>query len=184
MLRKYETIIIVRPDLPEEDFTVVKNRSISAITSMGGQEIAFQDWGKKRLAYPIKKSPKGNYLYFRYLSDGAAVFELERNLKVLDSVLRYLTVKLDERVDPETFDFEADRTTIWPFGVKPREVVEETAEEGEEGEEGTEAALEGEDADAPMKPAPAPVEKAQEKPAPAPVEEVAADVADDEKKED
>ena len=132
MLRKYETVLIIKPDLPEEQFEALKARAITAIVSNGGHEIAFQDWGKKRLAYPIKKIPKGNYLYFRYLSDGAAVVELERNLKVLDPMLRFLTVKLAERVDPETFDFEGEHATIFPFGVKPREPVAEPAPEGTE----------------------------------------------------
>ena len=126
MLSKYETVLIVKPDLPEDQFEVVKTRAVSAITTTGGHEIVFQDWGKKRLAYPIKKSPKGNYLYFRYLAEGAGVAELERNLKVLDSLLRFLTVKLEDRVDAEGYDFEGERSTIFPFGVKPREPVAET----------------------------------------------------------
>ncbi len=97
--------------------------------------------------YPIRKSPKGNYLYFRYLSSGYAVSELERNLKVLDPVLRYLTVKLEDRVDPESFDFEEERKGIFPFNVKPREVPEVT--ESDEGEDGDEKKKTDDDAPAP-----------------------------------
>ena len=142
MLSKYETVLIVKPDLPEDQFEVVKSRAITAITSKGGHEIVFQDWGKKRLAYPIKKSPKGNYLYFRYLAGGEGVAELERNLNVLDPLLRFLTVKLADRVDAEAFDFDGERETIFPFGVKPREPVVETPAETPAEKTGDEAKAE------------------------------------------
>ena len=125
MLRKYETLFIVKPDLPEEEMEMIKTRATTAITAKAGLEITLQDWGKKRLAYPIRKHLKGNFLYLRYLSTGSSVDELERNLRVLDPVLRYITVKLDDRVDPETFDFEGEAATIFPFNIKPREVVVE-----------------------------------------------------------
>jgi small subunit ribosomal protein S6 len=134
MLSKYETVLIVKPDLPEDQFEVVKTRAIAAITTTGGHEIVFQDWGKKRLAYPIKKSPKGNYLYFRYLADGKGVAELERNIKVLDPMLRYLTVKLGDRIEEEGYDFEGEASTIFPFGVKPREPVVEAPKPDAEAE--------------------------------------------------
>jgi small subunit ribosomal protein S6 len=145
MLRKYETLFIVKPDLPEEEMETIKTRASTAITTKAGLEIVLQDWGKKRLAYPIRKHLKGNFVYLRYLSTGDSVDELERNLRVLDPVLRYITVKLDDRVDPETFDFEGEAATIFPFNVKPREVVaptpkpEEAAADAAKGE-GTEGA--------------------------------------------
>jgi small subunit ribosomal protein S6 len=138
MLRKYETLFIVRPDLPEEQMAKVKERATAAVTSQGGIEIAYQDWGKKKLAYPVKKVPKANYVYFRYLAGGEAVAELERVLKVQDDVLRFITVKLGDRIDAASFDVEEDRKGIFPFNIKPREPsAERPAEEGDE--EGGEA---------------------------------------------
>ena len=137
MLRKYETVFVLRPDLPDEEMERVHTRTVAAVTENGGLEIAYQDWGKKRMAYPIQKSLKGNYIYFRYLSDGRAVNELERQLKVMDPVLRHITVKLADRIEPASFDFEADRKTIFPFGIKQREperLGEGGAPAGEEGQ--------------------------------------------------
>ncbi|MBM4352826.1 MAG: 30S ribosomal protein S6 [Deltaproteobacteria bacterium] len=140
MLRKYETLFIVRPDLPEEQMANVKERATAAVNSRGGIEVTYQDWGKKRLAYPVKKVSKGNFVYFRYLAGGEAVSELERVLKVHDDVLRFLTVKLDERIDPASFSIEEDCKGIYPFNIRPREPsAERPAEEGdEEGSEGGE----------------------------------------------
>jgi len=127
-MRKYETLIITKPDLPAEVVTKVKDKVLGIGKRFGGVEIAFQDWGQRKLAYPLNKSNKGTYLYYRYLGTGETVFEIERALKVADEVLRYLTVKLDEKVDPQTFDVEADRKTIYPFNAKPREIPEELRE--------------------------------------------------------
>lgn len=121
MLRKYETVIILKPDLLEEDSQKVREKAISIIRRQGGYEITWQDWGKRKLAYPIKKISKGNYVYFRYLSNGDAVKELEQQMRVSDEVLRYLTVKLADQVDPKTFDFEGERKGIYPFGAKSKE---------------------------------------------------------------
>jgi len=121
MLRKYETVIILKPDLPPEETDKVRERATSVVRNQGGVEIAWQDWGKRKLAYPIKKTPKGNYMYFRYLSDGKAVEEMERQMRVTDEVLRYLTVKLADRIDPEKFDVEEDKKGIFPFNARPRE---------------------------------------------------------------
>ena len=121
IVRKYETLFIVKPDLDESAMKAVKDRVTGIVTENDGIEICYQDWGKKRLAYPIHKHSKGVYMYYRYLGLGHAVNELERHMKVMDNVLRYMTVKLEDRVDSEEFDVEADRKSVFPFGVKPRE---------------------------------------------------------------
>jgi small subunit ribosomal protein S6 len=120
MLRKYETLFVVQPDLPEDQLTAIKTKTQSVLTGHGGHEIVYQDWGKRKLAYPIKKFQKGNYLYYRYLGDGKAVAEIERSLRVNDVVLRYISVVLTEEVKLEGFDFDADRATVFPFGARPR----------------------------------------------------------------
>ena len=173
LLRKYETVFILRPELPDEQMEAVRKRLTDAVTNTGGLEITYQDWGKRRLAYPLKKSPKGNYMYFRYLGEGATVLEFERHLKVMDDVLRYLTVKLDERVESDTFDFETDKMGIYPFNVKPKIPYSET-EAGKEAAaaEAAEAAKDGKGEEAPAgeKGVEAPAEDKSEA-APAPAED-------------
>ena len=134
MLRKYETLFILRPDLTDDEFDRVKTRLKDIVKENEGVEIVYQDWGKKRLAYPIRKYPKGNYVYVRYLGLSVTVAEVERFMKVSEEALRFMTTRLADRVDPESFDIDEDRIGIYPFNVKPREVTREEGEEGAEGE--------------------------------------------------
>ena len=120
MLRKYETLFITKPDLPEESMEKVKARITGAIKKAGGVEIAYQDWGKRKMAYSIQKLAKGVYVYTRYLGNGATVAEIEHQLKVLDDVMRYMTIVLEDRIEVDTFDVEEDRKTIYPFAARPR----------------------------------------------------------------
>lgn len=121
MLRKYETLFITKPDLPDDAMEKVKQRVLGAMKKHGGLEITYQDWGKRKLAYQIQKLAKGNYVYVRYLGDGTTVTEIEHQMKVLDDVMRFVTVKLGDRINPESFDFDADRATVYPFGARPRD---------------------------------------------------------------
>jgi small subunit ribosomal protein S6 len=70
------------------------------IESGGGTLLKVDNWGKRKLAYEVKKQLKGIYLYWQYLGSTGVVEEIERNLRMLDQVIRYYTVKVDENVDP------------------------------------------------------------------------------------
>src|SRR5712692_2115753 len=98
--REYETIFILRPDTNQEGITQVNTRVRSVIDGMGGKILKLDNWGKRKLAYEIKKQLKGIYLYWQFLGSAGVVEEIERNLRMLDSVIRYYTVKVDENVDP------------------------------------------------------------------------------------
>ncbi|HVK83084.1 MAG TPA: 30S ribosomal protein S6, partial [Kofleriaceae bacterium] len=78
------------------------------IEGMGGKIIKVDNWGKRRLAYEVAKERKGIYLYWQYLANPGVVEETERNLRMLDSVIRYLTVKVDEDVDVTARPSEID----------------------------------------------------------------------------
>ena len=77
---------------------------------MGGKVIKIDNWGKRRLAYEVAKERKGIYLYWQYLAQPGVVEETERNLRMLDSVIRYLTVKVDTDIDVT----RADRASTTP----------------------------------------------------------------------
>ena len=96
--REYETIYILRPNTPNEGVAEVNTRIKGVIESMGGKVIKVDNWGKRRLAYEVAKERKGIYLYWLYLANSGVVEEAERNLRMLDNVIRYLTVKVDENV--------------------------------------------------------------------------------------
>jgi len=100
-LREYETIFILRPDTPTDAIAQVNQRVRGVIEQMGGKLLKLDNWGKRKLAYEIKKQLKGIYLYWQYLGSSGLVQELERNLRMLDSVVRYYTTKVDEDIDPQ-----------------------------------------------------------------------------------
>jgi small subunit ribosomal protein S6 len=110
--RQYETIFILRPDTNQEGIQSVNTRIRGVIDSMGGRLIKLDNWGKRKLAYEVKKQLKGIYLYWQYLTTPGTVEEIERNLRMLDSVIRYITVKVDEDVDTGARPSEIDETSF------------------------------------------------------------------------
>jgi len=105
--REYELVFIIRPDVADEDIETIKDRSRDIITGQDGNVLDVDDWGKRRLAYEIQDYGKGHFVLFNYLGTTEVVNELERTLRIDDSVMRFLTVKLGERVDVESRVAEA-----------------------------------------------------------------------------
>ena len=99
--REYETIFILRPDTPQDGILGVNSRIKGIIDQMSGKLLKLDNWGKRKLAYEVKKQLKGIYLYWQYLGTTGTVEEIERNLRMLDSVVRYYTVLVDEDVVPD-----------------------------------------------------------------------------------
>jgi small subunit ribosomal protein S6 len=110
-MREYETIYILRPDTPNEKVAEINERVRGIIEKMGGKVLEVDNWGKRRLAYEVEKHLKGIYLYWQYLGTPGAVSEFERNMRMLDAVIRYMTVKVDQDVNPEARPSEVDDET-------------------------------------------------------------------------
>jgi small subunit ribosomal protein S6 len=106
--REYETIYILRPGTTNEGVAEVNQRVRGIIENMGGKVLKVDNWGKRRLAYEIEKERKGIYLLWQYLAARGVVDEIERNMRMLDSVIRYMSVKLDANIDPEGRSTEID----------------------------------------------------------------------------
>jgi small subunit ribosomal protein S6 len=110
--REYETIYILRPNTPNEGVAEVNTRIKGIIEGMGGKILKVDNWGKRRLAYEVAKEHKGIYLYWQYLAQPGTVEECERNLRMLDSVIRYLTTQVDVNVVVDARPSELDDTSF------------------------------------------------------------------------
>ncbi len=99
----YESIFIINANLTDEETSNVVKKMQDVVTKQGGEMLKFEDWGKKKLAYEIKKQKRGHYAFFQFKAAPAAVSELERTYKLTDSVIKFLTVKLEKelRTRPE-----------------------------------------------------------------------------------
>lgn len=104
---EYETIYILKPEVPEDIVRTLNEKVDGIIGRYDGHILIRDDWGKRKLAYPIQKNSKGHYLYVNYLGPSDLVLEVERNLRIEENLLRFLTVKLSEDVDVETKQQEA-----------------------------------------------------------------------------
>ena len=98
--REYETIYILRPDSTTDVIAQVNLKIRGIVEAGGGTLLKVDNWGKRKLAYEVKKQLKGIYLFFSYLGTAGLVEEVERNLRLSDSVIRYYSVKIAENVDP------------------------------------------------------------------------------------
>jgi small subunit ribosomal protein S6 len=92
----YELVIIVTPEATEEKLEARLNSISQYITGHGGSVASMDKWGKRRLAYPIKKSFEGNYILFKFTLPPGASRELENNLRISEDLLRYLMVRVDK----------------------------------------------------------------------------------------
>ncbi len=100
-MRKYETFFIADPDLPDESISAVDNKVQSVVTSNGGEVLTYVPWGKRKLAYAIRKRTRGLYVLMEYAGGPGLVSELERNLRIDERILKFITVMLEDRFDPE-----------------------------------------------------------------------------------
>jgi small subunit ribosomal protein S6 len=115
-MRMYETIYIVQPDLGDDDIKALSAKVQDVIAKKNGELKRLEDWGSRKLAYPIEKYSRGRYFYLRCDGDATLIAELERRLRLDDKVLRYQSVKLEKEVEA-------------PAAAAPKAAAEETAPE-------------------------------------------------------
>jgi small subunit ribosomal protein S6 len=106
-MRKYETVIISDPDLKDQTRTDLFDKVKNIISKENGILLDFDEWGNKKLAYEIKKKLRGFYVCVTYGGTGDLVKELERNLRLSDSVLKFMTLLLSDDVTIEQLEEEA-----------------------------------------------------------------------------
>jgi small subunit ribosomal protein S6 len=119
-MRKYETIFITRPELGEDDLKGLTEKVQEVITGMNGECTRLEDWGLRKLAYPVKKCARGRYYYMNFSGNSDLIAELERRMRLDDKIIRYQSVKLDKDAE------------IAPAPEEKPAVQQATAEEIEE----------------------------------------------------
>jgi small subunit ribosomal protein S6 len=97
-VREYELVYIVQPDAAPEREKEIQNRISESLSRASAITLMWDDWGKRKLAYEIDKFQKGHYVLASFLGGGAAIPEIERTLRLDADVLRFLTVKVSDRV--------------------------------------------------------------------------------------
>jgi small subunit ribosomal protein S6 len=95
MLSDYECLYITKPSLTEEEVSGVNEKVKGVVEKNGGSISKIENWGKKKLAYEVKKEKKGIYVLSHIKGPGSLVSELENHLKIQDNVIKFLTVKLN-----------------------------------------------------------------------------------------
>jgi small subunit ribosomal protein S6 len=95
-MRNYEIMFIVNPNTPEEELDKINTQIEAVVTSGGGTITKIEKMGKRRLAYEIDRNREGFYVLFVISANGDIVKEAERRLRVMDAVIKYITVRTDD----------------------------------------------------------------------------------------
>lgn len=93
----YESVIILNASLEDTQIDSVLSRFEDQVTSNGGQISKIDKWGRKRLAYQIQRSKSGYYVIYQFEAPRELISKLERNLRLDETVIRYLTIKLEKK---------------------------------------------------------------------------------------
>lgn len=134
-MRRYECVVVLDPEVPDDEVRLFTERFGNVIKTGSGEIIKIEDWGLKRLAYLVKKRDRGRYILFDFVGVPALITEMERQLKIAEEVMKFLSVKLDEDVDLEAF--KAASQEAKPAEIPPPAPVE-VAEVPQEAESVTE----------------------------------------------
>lgn len=123
--REYETVLVIPAELPDEAAKQVFERLTDVVNKHGGSVLREDGWGKKKFAYDVQKHGRGNYLVFHYAAPAETVFQVERTMRNLDAVIRFVTHRFGE-----VTDLEARRTDVERM-MKERAKREQEAREAE-----------------------------------------------------
>lgn len=94
-MRNYEVAFIAHPELDDASLTSLVEKAKGWVSAVGGQVIQVDQWGRRRLAYPIRKQKEGQYILMQTQMTASATHEVERNLRLTEQVLRFQIVRTD-----------------------------------------------------------------------------------------
>lgn len=130
-MRNYQSVLILKPDLDEGNVDQVVEKITSLIQKFGGEVLKLERWGKKRLAYKVKKNKFGYYLNIYHTCDAGQIPPLEKEYKLVDTLIKFLVIRLEEK--------ELERA-MSRGSETAEEGSEETAASGKEAEQESEKA--------------------------------------------
>lgn len=131
-MKKYELALVVSAKLDDEARAAVVDRAKSYIERFGGEIGETEEWGKRKLAYEIQKEREGFYFFIHFEGEGECPNELEKRMRIMDNVLRYLVVAKDEN---DTFKVSPDKGNEAPVEAEEDDDVEIEAPAMEEAED-------------------------------------------------
>jgi small subunit ribosomal protein S6 len=115
-MRRYELMLVLRPDLPDDKVQVALERTARAIAAGGGQIVKQAPWGRRRLAYPIDHHREGSYYVILFEAPPTAIVELERGLLISEEVLRHLVTHVERPLKAARGrDADADADVVLPL---------------------------------------------------------------------
>lgn len=94
-MHEYELVVIVNPSVADEDVPAALEKLQTFISDNGGTVAEVNQWGRKKLAYTIKKCSEGNYALIKFSFEPKAATELEASLKLSDDIIRHILIRLD-----------------------------------------------------------------------------------------
>jgi small subunit ribosomal protein S6 len=111
-LREYEIVYVLAPNADNAEAERINAKVTEVVGNFGGKLVKLDNWGRRKLAYPIKRNARGIFVYAKYIAKPGVVAEIERNLRIADSVLRYQSnlvnaevASVDVAIDPEDIKF-------------------------------------------------------------------------------
>jgi small subunit ribosomal protein S6 len=113
-MRRYELMLVLQPDAPDERISAIIDRTTRQITADGGQIVKVAPWGRRRLAYPIDRYREGSYHIVVFEGAAGSIAEIERTLLITEEVLRHLIVRQERptRAARPDGDDDADDTDL------------------------------------------------------------------------
>ena len=97
-MRRYELMLVIRPDVADDKSQALVDRTTRGITASGGQIVKVAPWGRRRLAYPIDRHREGSYHIILFEAPAGAIVELEHTLLITEEVLRHLVTRVERPV--------------------------------------------------------------------------------------
>jgi len=135
---KYELGVVIRADLEEEAFRAELDRVKGLIERFNGTIEKVDEWGRRKLAYPIAKQTEGMYIFITFSSEGGTPREVESRIRIMENVLRFLLVRKDEietppsksqTVEPKAAEAEKPAEEAVPVAAEPQEAEPAVSEE-------------------------------------------------------